>query len=420
MRDYLPKSGPPPAWNAMRQERRCATCGTPMEGRECPGCRSVATQSSGEPVRAKAKVSQPGDRLEQEADRVADAIVDGRPAAAPGPSAAPRGQVQRAPADNLPDDALADLEEEEEEDEETLEEAIDDFDEVEPAESLKISEAPVQRKAQRATDATPAIPRGAGAPMGAEASRFMESRFGHSFADVRVHADDAAASSADRIGAKAYTHGSHIYFADGQYRPSTTDGQRLLAHELTHVLQQRAGAQGVFAQKGGKPAKPVKPKPARPKRIKVFLDQQKAVAMEGDKVVRTMSISSGKPGHPTDPGTFSVTEKDADHSSSKYGKCGTRSVSKGRAACAKGETYVGAPMKHFLRFNGAEGFHKGVLPGHPDSHGCVRLGAGNAKWLFNWAKVGTPVEVLKKTPAAKKKPTKKSAAPKRKSRKRAP
>jgi hypothetical protein len=65
----------------------------------------------------------------------------------------------------------------------------------------------------------------------------MEQAFGTTFADVRVH----VGSEAPSIGALAFTHGPHVYFAPGQYNPDTASGQQLLRHELTHVVQQRAG-----------------------------------------------------------------------------------------------------------------------------------------------------------------------------------
>lgn len=65
----------------------------------------------------------------------------------------------------------------------------------------------------------------------------MESFFGTSFADIRVHVGAQASS----IGALAFTHGSNLYFAPGQYNPNTAQGQQLLGHELAHVMQQRAG-----------------------------------------------------------------------------------------------------------------------------------------------------------------------------------
>jgi hypothetical protein len=69
----------------------------------------------------------------------------------------------------------------------------------------------------------------------------MEARFGHDFASVRIHTDARAATSAEAVGARAYTVGTDVVFAPGQYAPGTRDGAWLLAHELTHVLQQGAG-----------------------------------------------------------------------------------------------------------------------------------------------------------------------------------
>jgi hypothetical protein len=73
----------------------------------------------------------------------------------------------------------------------------------------------------------------------------MEPRFGRDFGDVRVHADGAAATSADAVAAQAYTVGQHIVFGAGRYAPSTPAGAHLLAHELTHTIQQRAAASSI-------------------------------------------------------------------------------------------------------------------------------------------------------------------------------
>lgn len=69
----------------------------------------------------------------------------------------------------------------------------------------------------------------------------MESRLGHDFGDVRVHDDSAAHASAASVNAHAYTVGSHVVFQRDAYDPSSTAGQQTLAHELTHVVQQRSG-----------------------------------------------------------------------------------------------------------------------------------------------------------------------------------
>lgn len=69
---------------------------------------------------------------------------------------------------------------------------------------------------------------------------FMESRFGHDFSHVRVHTDEKAAESSRALHARAYTVGRDIVFGTGQYTPGTQAGRRLIAHELTHVIQQDA------------------------------------------------------------------------------------------------------------------------------------------------------------------------------------
>ena len=71
--------------------------------------------------------------------------------------------------------------------------------------------------------------------------RFMEARFAQDFGDVRVHRGADAQASAGDLHAMAYTTGSHIVFAPGAYQPQAPEGRRLLAHELSHVVQQRRG-----------------------------------------------------------------------------------------------------------------------------------------------------------------------------------
>jgi len=80
-----------------------------------------------------------------------------------------------------------------------------------------------------------------GQSLDAETRSFMESRLGYDFGQVRLHIDSKAAESAAAINAKAYTIGDNIAFGAGQYSPGTVEGRRLLAHELTHILQQASG-----------------------------------------------------------------------------------------------------------------------------------------------------------------------------------
>lgn len=69
----------------------------------------------------------------------------------------------------------------------------------------------------------------------------MEARLGHDFGDVRIHDDGAAHASARAVNAHAYTVGSHVVFQRDAYDPSSSSGRQTLAHELTHVVQQRSG-----------------------------------------------------------------------------------------------------------------------------------------------------------------------------------
>jgi Domain of unknown function (DUF4157) len=77
---------------------------------------------------------------------------------------------------------------------------------------------------------------------------FMEPRFKYDFGRVRIHADAVAAASAQAIDANAYTLGQHIVFGPGQYAPASDPGKRLLAHELAHVAQQRSDAAPLIAR----------------------------------------------------------------------------------------------------------------------------------------------------------------------------
>lgn len=168
--------------------RKCTCGGTSGPSGECEECRKKRL-GGGRPSLA---INQPGDRWEQQADHITESVVSGRSSAADSAvSLQPRpglmrqaGQWPAAPA------------------------AVGD-----------------------------AIHSG-GHPLDPTTRRFMEPRFGHDFGRVRVRADARAAESARAIDALAYTVGDDIVFGAGQYAPDTLSGRRLLAHELTHVVQQ--------------------------------------------------------------------------------------------------------------------------------------------------------------------------------------
>ena len=81
--------------------------------------------------------------------------------------------------------------------------------------------------------------RGRGMPLDAGVREQMAGALGDSFADVRVHHDSLASTLAQSVQARAFTTGSDIFFARGEYSPGAAAGRELLAHELTHVVQQR-------------------------------------------------------------------------------------------------------------------------------------------------------------------------------------
>ncbi|MEK7399226.1 MAG: DUF4157 domain-containing protein, partial [Candidatus Poribacteria bacterium] len=80
---------------------------------------------------------------------------------------------------------------------------------------------------------------GGGHPLDSSTRAIFEPRFGHDFSQVRVHTDAQSAESAQAVNSLAYTAGRDVVFGAGQYAPGTSTGQRLLAHELTHVIQQK-------------------------------------------------------------------------------------------------------------------------------------------------------------------------------------
>jgi hypothetical protein len=80
--------------------------------------------------------------------------------------------------------------------------------------------------------------RSSGQPLDFQTRTFMEGKFGHDFSRVRIFADEKAGASARAVNSLAYTVGNNLVFASGQYSPRTAQGTRLLAHELTHVVQQ--------------------------------------------------------------------------------------------------------------------------------------------------------------------------------------
>ncbi|MBA3357663.1 MAG: DUF4157 domain-containing protein [Pyrinomonadaceae bacterium] len=167
-------------------QRKCACDGS---GTDCEKCKQKGI------VQAKFAVSEPGDRYEQEADRVANQVM-----AAPGTATVGKGtpQIQRV------------------------------------ANKTSNAARPVTSSVDRALA-------GPSRPLDLSIRNNMEPRFNRDFSAVRVYSGPAATQSAQEVNARSYTVGQNIVFGAGQFTPGTPAGNRLVAHELTHVVQQSGG-----------------------------------------------------------------------------------------------------------------------------------------------------------------------------------
>lgn len=169
-------------------QRKCACGGRSGLDGECEDCGKKRLQR-------KVTVGASNDPLEAEADQVAAQVLDRQ--AYPGPDNRPP-RIQRVTG-----------------------EPVGQADAAPPS-----------------VDKTLASP---GRPLDATLRQDIEQRFGYDFSNVRVHSDAVAGQSARDVNARAYTVGSDIVFDHGQFNPATTSGRKLLAHELTHVVQQERG-----------------------------------------------------------------------------------------------------------------------------------------------------------------------------------
>lgn len=196
-------------------------------------------------LQAKLAIGRPDDRYEQEADRVAEQVMR-----------MPAPQVQRqcieCEAREL-DVQRQVADEEDEEDEELIQ---------------------LQRSSSAEAGVTaPSVVHQAlsspGQPLDAATRAYMEPRFGADFSQVRVHTNAQAAESAQSIHAMAYTAGNSIVFNKGHFAPGTQSGRQLLAHELTHVVQQNPLVRRKTSsfEQGSQKASPVSEPPAKPLKI---------------------------------------------------------------------------------------------------------------------------------------------------------
>ncbi len=174
-------------------------------------------------IQTKLKVSKPGDIYEQEADRVAEKVMC---------MSSSSNYLLLANTSTIGN--------------EKSEYKCDSSTRKDEQEKMEIStkkrsvntSSNFQASEKVADDIHTIVSREGGSPLDTSSKEFMESRFGYNFGNVKIHNDERAARSAKDVNALAYTLGNDIIFGEGQYVPNTLKGRRLLAHELTHVIQQ--------------------------------------------------------------------------------------------------------------------------------------------------------------------------------------
>ncbi|NNE75465.1 MAG: DUF4157 domain-containing protein [Pricia sp.] len=226
------------------------------------------------PVQTKLNIGKPGDIYEKEADKTADAVVaktnstdaiqkmgaeeeevQTKPLAA---GLTPFVQRQESPEEEEPVQAMAEEKEEEsiqmqEEEEESLQTKCDSCaneDKLQKMEGEEEEEALQTKKNDGGTNATGLTSqlqasKASGNPMDKTSRVEMEHAFGNDFSQVQIHTDSQAKIMNKHLNAQAFTHGNHIYFNSGKYDPNSKKGKHLLAHELTHTIQQGASAETI-------------------------------------------------------------------------------------------------------------------------------------------------------------------------------
>lgn len=173
---------------------------------------------------AKLNIGQPGDKYEQEADAMADAIVSN----------------QKTP--DIQSKEISSIQKMEEE-----EESVQMMEEEEEELQMK-SETSNRNSGNTQLSDQLNQSKGSGSTLSDNVRSEMESSFGVNFSQVKIHTNSSAIQMNKNIGAQAFTHGSDVYFNEGKYNPTSFQGKKLLAHELTHVVQQRGGAKSIQRQ----------------------------------------------------------------------------------------------------------------------------------------------------------------------------
>ncbi len=209
-------------------------------------------------IQTKLTIGKPGDKYEQEADKVSDQVMnmpqpvqrqengDGEVRMKPEIQRQETKEEEEEPVATKPlANAITPLVQRQETPEEEEAQMKPEIQREEMEEKKEEDEGGVQAKSDSSNTNTEGLEqqlgnsKGGGSSLSDDVRSFMEPRFGTDFSDVRVHTDSGSVQMNQDIQAQAFTHGQDIYFNSGKYSPDTNEGKSLLAHELTHVVQQR-------------------------------------------------------------------------------------------------------------------------------------------------------------------------------------
>ncbi|MBW4671107.1 MAG: DUF4157 domain-containing protein [Cyanomargarita calcarea GSE-NOS-MK-12-04C] len=214
-------------------------------GGDCPRCQEAAL------LQTKPYISEPGDQYEQEAERIADLVMNTPPESQIDQtiSNGDRGQEEIIHANKIIPSIQRQAAEEEQEpqrgDEEPTEEELE---ELEASNVAPLAQRKVEPGTDKLSNNEQVILQKAlerqhrGSPLQTETRQVMESRLGHDFSKVRIHTDNQAHQAAKTTHARAFTVGEDIWFARGEFSPHTSSGLHLLTHELVHTIQQRSSS----------------------------------------------------------------------------------------------------------------------------------------------------------------------------------
>ena len=210
-----------------RQSTRSTSAGhTLLELQRSIGNQAIQHLIHSPYIQSKLKISTPGDPLEQEADRVANTVMRMEDSVATQKRQAGNQKDGPKTLDTSSGSSIQRL----------CSKCEDEQDHVQRKEK-----APSSFNSTPQSSANTHVRNSGGSPLPFALRSVFEPRFGVNFQDVRVHSDARAADTASAINAKAFTVGHNIVFGHGQYAPESREGRELLAHELTHVVQQSGG-----------------------------------------------------------------------------------------------------------------------------------------------------------------------------------